>query len=127
MAGILSESFRKVTAKHKDSRMKEESSASVAYATGFLNFDFMNGTVVHVKNDKGEKYQYNSTGIVDGSMVMVIGRSGCGKTTWIMQAASAIIKPFETSCIFHDDIEGGITKTRKEQLTHLSGDDFNDR
>ena len=124
---ILASRFREKISKSKDVRIKREAEQDVAYSTGFLSFDYMNGTVVHVKNDKGEKYQYNSTGIVDGSMVMVIGRSGCGKTTWIMQAASAIIKPFETSCIFHDDIEGGITKTRKEQLTHLSGDDFNDR
>ena len=55
---------------------------------------------------------------------MVIGRSGCGKTTFIMQSAGKIVEPFETSCIFHDDIEGGITQTRKEQLVGLHGNDF---
>src|SRR5699024_10617569 len=76
---------------------------------------------------EGKKYQYNSIGIVDGSMVMVIGRSGCGKTTFIMQSAANIVKQFKSSCKFHDDIEGGITKSRKEKLTGLYGEELNER
>lgn len=126
MAGILSESFRKVTAKHKDARMKEESSASVAYATGFLNFDFMNGTVVHVKSSDRE-FKYYSVGIQDGCFVMLIGRSGCGKTTWAIQTAANIVRPFPQSCIFHDDIEGGLTEYRKELLSGFHGDELKER
>ena len=125
--GLLATKFREKTSKEKDVRMKKEAEQDVSYSTGFLSFDFMNGTVVHVNKKDGTKYQYNSIGIVDGSMVMVIGRSGCGKTTFIMQSASNIIKPFKTSCIFHDDIEGGITKSRKEKLTGLHGKELNER
>lgn len=125
--GLLATKFREKTSKEKDVRMKKEAEQDVSYSTGFLSFDFMNGTVVHVNKKDGTKYQYNSIGIVDGSMVMVIGRSGCGKTTFIMQSASNIIKPFKTSCIFHDDIEGGITKSRKEKLTGLHGQELNER
>ena len=49
MAGILAQQFRDAVSKHKDYRMREESSASVSYPTGFLNFDFMNGKAIHVK------------------------------------------------------------------------------
>ena len=49
---ILSKTFRAAVAKHKDTRMKDEASAGVGYSTGFLNFDFMNGTVVHVKSEQ---------------------------------------------------------------------------
>ena len=124
--GILTTLFREKVSSKKDARLKTEAEHDVAYATGFLSFDFMNGTVVHVKTPEGKRFQYNSVGIVDGSIVMVIGRSGCGKTTFIMQSAGEIIKPFETSCIFHDDIEGGITQNRKEQLVGLHGEEFKD-
>ncbi|MDD3121889.1 MAG: hypothetical protein PHC62_00070 [Candidatus Izemoplasmatales bacterium] len=124
---LLASLFREKVSKEKDVRKKQEADQDVAYSTGFLSFDFMNGQVIHVRDQKGNKYTYNSIGVIDGSMVMVIGRSGSGKTTLIMQSASAIVKPFETACIYHDDIEGGITRARKEQLTEMYGEEFDSR
>lgn len=126
MAGILSQQFRSVASKHKDFRMKDESSAGVGYSTGFLNFDFMNGTVVHVRSEQ-RNHNYYSVGIQDGCLVMLIGRSGCGKTTWAVQAASNIIRPFANACIFHDDIEGGLTEYRKELLSNFHGEELKRR
>lgn len=123
---ILVDRFRAVVSKTKDFRMKTESEFPVSYPTGFLNFDFQNGTVVHVKTQDIDM-QYYSVGIQDGSMVMIIGRSGCGKTTWAMQAAAKIIRKYPTSAIFHDDIEGGIVDTRKETLTKFYGDELKKR
>lgn len=123
MAGILSQQFRLAVSKHKDYRMKDESTSSVAYSTGFLNFDFMNGTVVHVKSEE-RNYKYYSVGIQDGCLVMLIGRSGCGKTTWAVQAAANIVRDFPSACIFHDDIEGGITEYRKSLLTGFEGEEL---
>ena len=37
MTGMLSQQFRNAISKHKDYRMKDESTSSVAYSTGFLN------------------------------------------------------------------------------------------
>lgn len=48
---------------------------------------------------------------------MFIGRSGCGKTTFAIQVAGHIASQFPTSCIFHDDIEGGSTALRRATLT----------
>lgn len=121
--GILAEQFRASVAKHKDYRMKEESAPSVAYPTGFLNFDFMNGTVVHV-NNKDKNFNYYSVGIQDGCIVMLIGRSGCGKTTWAVQTACNIVRPFENGCVFHDDIEGGLTEYRKEILSGFTPEEI---
>ena len=127
MAGLsLASLFREKVAKSKDPRMYTEVEQNVAYPTGFLGFDFLNGTTVHVKSDKMD-FTYNSLGIIDGSMVTVIGRSGCGKTTWIMQAGSEIIRPFKTACMYHDDIEGGISEARKEMLTKWSGEEMKER
>lgn len=126
MAGILSNQFRAQVAKHKDIRMKEESSAGIGYPTGFLNFDFMNGTVVHVKNNERD-FKYYSVGIQDGCLVMLIGRSGCGKTTWAVQTASNIVRNFPTACVFHDDIEGGLTEYRKELLSGFHGEELKNK
>lgn len=123
---ILVEQFRKNVSKSKDYRMKVETEFPVGYSTGFLNFDFTNGTVVCGKKDTQE-YKYYSVGITDGSMVMVIGRSASGKTTWTMQTAANIIRPFRTSAIFHDDIEGGISEIRKKRLTGFSEEEFHSR
>lgn len=123
MAGTLAQRFRDAVSKHKDTRMKEESEASVGYSTGFLNFDFMNGTVVHVKSEE-RNFSYYSVGIQDGCLVMLIGRSGCGKTTWAVQTASNIVRNYPSACIFHDDIEGGLTEYRKELLSGFHGDEL---
>lgn len=120
---LLASRFREEVSKNKDFRMKNEVEVDVAYPSGFLSFDFLNGTVVHVKS-KEKQFSYNSIGIVDGSMVTVIGRSGCGKTTWIIQTSANIVRPFEKSCIFHDDIEGGIVQSRKEHLMKMSGEEL---
>ncbi len=121
--GLLASKFREVVSKSKDYRMKNESEVDVGYSTGFLSFDFLNGTVVHVKSED-KNFSYYSTGIVDGSMSMIIGRSSCGKTTWAMQAAANIIRPFKTSTLFEDNIEGGLTASRREVLTKFFGEEL---
>lgn len=115
----LSATFREAVSKHKDQRMKDETSGSVAYSTGFLNFDFMNGTVVHVK-DENRDFKYYSYGIQDGCLVMLIGRSGCGKTTFAMQTAANIVRNYPTAVLFHDDIEGGLSPDRLVTLTKFT-------
>ena len=126
MGSLLSSKFREQVSKLKDFRMKNESEFNVGYPTGFLNFDFKNGTIIHTKvNNKDVSYY--SVGLTDGSMVTLIGRSGCGKSTFAMQAAANIIRPFKTSCIFEDNIEGGITERRKEILTKFYGQELNNR
>lgn len=122
----LANAFREKVSKDKDFRMSQEAVPDVAYATGYLAFDFLNGTVVHVKTPE-KKFKYNSIGIVDGSITMVIGRSGCGKTTWLVQTAGNIMRRFPKACTWHDDVEGGIVETRRERLTSLFGDDLKDR
>ena len=123
---LLAQEFRLQASKSKDARMKEEATSPVGYSTGFLLFDFKNGTMVHGMKDN-QPIEYHSIGIRDGSLVMIIGRSGCGKTTWTLQTAGNIIRPFKSGMIFHDDIEGGIIEERKQQLTKLYGEEFTER
>ena len=123
---IISRLFREKMKELKDPRMSKESEPDYAYPTGFLTFDFMNGTVVHVKKDNME-FKYNSIGIVDGSMVTVIGRSSSGKTTWCIQSAGNIIRPFKSSCVWMDSVEGGVVDTRAQNLLQLYGESFKER
>lgn len=123
---FLADRFRQLTAKSKDPRMKAEEEFAVGYPTGFLSFDFTNGTVIHVKSEDRE-FSYYSIGITDGSFVMIIGRPGCGKSTFMVQAAANIIRPFENTCMFIDNIEGGMTVSRREHLTKFYGEELQRR
>lgn len=123
---VLATLFREKVSKMKDQRMVQETAPDHAYPTGFLTFDYMNGTVVHVESENMQ-FSYNSIGIIDGSLVTVIGRSGCGKTTWTVQSAGNIIRPYPEACIYMDSLEGGIVDTRVSQLLKLSGKDLTDR
>jgi len=126
--GLLATRFRATVANCKDFRMKNEAEFDVGYSTGFLNFDFQNGAIVHVKSPDGSMdYKYFSVGITDGSLVTVIGRSGCGKTTWITQSSANIIRQYDKSCIFEDSIEGGLTWARRESLSGFSPSEIKER
>ena len=118
---LLLQRFRAEVSKSKDVKMKTETQQNIGHPSGFLGFDFLNGTVVHVKT-KTQEFKYYSVGVVDGSINMLIGRSGCGKTTFATQCAANIVRPFPTSCVFHDDIENGIIESRKMILTRFSED-----
>lgn len=125
-ASLLATMFREKVSKMKDVKM-EEGQISVGYSTGFLNFDFINGTIMYAKKEN-QQLKYYSVGITDGSMVMVIGRSASGKSTMTVQMAGNIIRPFKTSCIFQDDIEGGMTSpSRRAKLTKMDPETLKDR
>ena len=126
MGSILVERFREEVSKCKDHRIKDEMEKDVGYPTGFLVFDFLNGLIVHVKSEH-VNFKYNSLGIVDGSIAMFIGRSGSGKTTFAIQSAFEIIRPFETGSVYYDSIEGGVVLSRLETLSKLYGKDLTSR
>ena len=124
---LLAAKFREMVAKNKDTRMSSEAEFDVQYPTGFLNFDFLNGSCVEVRSAE-RNLDYYSIGIADGGITMFIGRSGCGKTTFVIQSAGNIIRPFMSSAIYHDDIEGGITDSRMQMLLGFNSyDEFKER
>lgn len=123
---FLIDAYRQKAGKEKDKRLSEEAGSDVAYSTGFLALDFLNGTIVHVKNEEKD-YKYYSCGLADGSIVMVIGRSGCGKTTFVEQMAANIVRPFENGVIYEDNIEGGIIESRRVELSGFTPDEISNR
>lgn len=78
----------------------------IAYPTGYPFIDYANGQTVQVlgKNDEIIE-EYDSVGMVGGTMVTVLADSGLGKSTFVQQAAIEIIRPFENSFVIHEDIE----------------------
>ena len=125
MSSLLINKFEDKVSKLKDKTIDQKAEFDVQYSTGFLSIDYLNGTVVHVKDQKNKReFQYNSCGIVDGSTNTVIGRSGSGKSTLITQIAGSIVKDFikngMSADIFIDDIEGSLPEARKYYLLGLT-------
>ena len=125
--GLLADAFREQTRKMKDQTMSMEHEFDIAYPTKFLTFDFLNGNIVTVKHPDNTISQYYSIGIVDGSINTFIGRSGCGKTTFAIQASYNIIKDFPDATMYIDSVEGGVTVSRLSTLTGLTGAELRER
>jgi len=111
--------------KTKDFSMTNDAEFDVQYPTGFLNFDYIAcGRIIHGCMPDGTQFSYDSLGIVDGSLNMFIGRSGCGKTTFVVQAAANIVRPFSNGLIFADFTEAGMMKDRLESLSGFTSEEF---
>ena len=119
---LLSSAFRSQVVKTKDISLINEQQHSIAYSTGFLPIDFLNGFILNIKDKK-----YFQVGIIDGSINAVIARSGAGKSTACCQWAANIIRPFRTSCVFMDNAEGGMILSRAMQLSNMHPDEFKNR
>ena len=124
---LLADAFREQTSKMKDYTMSMEHEFDIAYPTKFLTFDFLNGNIINVNLPDGTHSQYYSIGIVDGSINTFVGRSGCGKTTFAIQASYNIIKDFKNAVMYIDSVEGGVTISRLSQLTGLYGNELRQR
>ena len=124
--GLLADRFRDAMKKSKNPKM-EEAGADVLYPTGFLPFDFLNGYKMHVHKSNGDDYYYNCIGITDGSSNTIIGRSGAGKTTAVVQMAANIIRKFDSAVMFYDDIEGGSNSSRRQLLTKFGPEEIDRR
>ena len=109
--------FRNVLASTKDFNMTQEALPDAMYSTGILNVDFLNGQKALTYDKDGNCIEIINRGILDGSINMVIGRSGCGKSTFVSQAALEIIRPFPKSIILEDCIEGGMVERRLQLLS----------
>lgn len=117
----------RLQAKDKAGIFKRTQTA-VSYPTRFAPFDYRNGYMVQVRDlEDNVITQYPSTGIVGGSFNTVVGRSGTAKTTFTIQAASNIVRPFENSFVIHYDLEQATTYTRIKNVTGLPQREMDDK
>src|SRR5574344_1469844 len=103
--------FREQMAKSKVAGDNSKAECDVMYSTGFLAFDYMNGTIVHVKSDSMDSC-YNSSGIVDEASNAFIGRPACGKSTIVVQIMGNMMRNDPRIMAYFDDIEGSLPMTR---------------
>lgn len=91
--------------------------------TGLTNLDYLNGQIVSM--DDGNKQLY--TGVSNGRIVQVIGKSGSGKSTMAAQIATNIIKRYENGLMYYYDFEKGTDKNRIRMVSGMSEQDFNNK
>lgn len=113
------ETLLDMSKKLKDPSIADEVGYPISYPTSFLPFDYRNGiriNTTHMYEDM--EFVYDSIGIGEGSINMVIGKTGTAKTTWVMQAVASMMLPFlgRTMATYYD-LEGGITKSRIQNVT----------
>jgi RecA/RadA recombinase len=124
--GFLMSEIEDAFEKTKDYSMTNDAEFDVQYPTGFLPFDYKGcGRIIHVNFHDGREAEYDSIGLVDGSVYMIIGRSGCGKSTYGVQIASNVIRPFPNGLMFVDITEAtGMMKDRLQELTKFTDEEF---
>lgn len=104
------------------------SQTSVSYRTGFLPFDYRNGYAVEVRDlDENLIDTYHSLGIVGGTFVTIVGKSATAKTTFAIQMASAIVKPFESGLVQHFDLEQALNYTRIKNVNGWTQQELRDK
>lgn len=104
--------------KTKKTGMFTTSSAPVAYSTGFLPLDFRNGCIVESRNDDNEIISERaSTGVVGGSFITTVGKSGVAKTTLMIQIGANMVKHHENAFFMIYDLEQSLTLTRIKNIT----------
>lgn len=98
----------------------QNATTPVAYSTGFLPLDYMNGQRVQVYDDNDNIVEeYDSVGFV-GSMITIVADSGLGKTTLASQLAVDIVSRFDDSFVIHEDAEQASHINRIRNITYQS-------
>lgn len=117
LEGFYSEMEEKAK-KMKNSSLASRMTYPIGYPTTFLPLDFMNGVRVNLENiDDDTGYTYDSLGMGEGSIVMLVGKPGSAKTTFAIQAATSIVSRFPNSAIMHEDLEGGTSLPRIQTIS----------
>lgn len=101
---------------------------STAYKTGFLPFDYRNGFKMEVR-DFSDKVtaSYPSVGLCGGTFFTIIGKTGVAKTTFCIQIAYNIVKPFDNGFVIHYDLEQATSYTRIKNITGASQEALMDK
>ena len=100
--------------------------ASISYSTGFSTFDYRNGYLVGVEDEKGNIIdRYPQLGIGNGNIVTIVGDTQTGKSTFFVQAAYNIVKPFKSGFVRHYDLEKTFNLTRLKNLLGISREEYN--
>lgn len=92
-----------------------------SYSTGFTNLDYYNGYYLDSFDEDDKIVETTQmVGLVGGSFVTIIGKSGVAKSTAAIQISTNIVKPFDSGLVQHFDLEQATNYTRVKNVTQLS-------
>ncbi len=94
----------------------------VMIKTGFPSIDYLNGN--SIKLEKTTKY---NVGIDAGKIVMIIGKTGTGKSTLAVQMAASIVRRYEQGSMFVLDFEQSNSEDRVRSITGMDEKEFNQK
>lgn len=102
-------------------------SNSIFLKTGFHLYDYFFGSVINIHDKDGNIIkQEPRVGQAIGTLNLIIGNTGSGKTTFAIQLASNIIRPYENAQVIHYDCEQRTDLSRIENISKLPGNFFNE-
>lgn len=100
-------------------------SNSIFLKTGFHLYDYFFGSVINIHDKDGNLIrQEPRVGQAIGTLNLIIGNTGSGKTTFAIQLASNIIRPYENGQVIHYDCEQRTDLSRIENISKLPGTYF---
>lgn len=115
--------------KAKDKKgLFNKTQTAISYSTGFSTLDYRNGYMVQVRDIYDKLVQeYPSVGLVGGSFITIVGKSGTAKTTAAVQWASNIVRPFDAGFVQHFDLEQALTYTRIRNINGMTSEQLQDK
>lgn len=119
---ILCNGFRDImkdaAKKFKDPSLCAEQGCYISYPTTFLPLDYMNGLRIPITTmEEDVQFVYDSLGIAEGSINMIVGPTSTAKTTLAIQMACRITQRFQASCVIHEDAEAATNKSRIQNIS----------
>ena len=105
------------------------SQTSISYSTGFTVLDYRNGyRITSMDRNENVISSYNALGVVGGTFVTAIGKSGTAKSTLLIQIAANIVRPFgDNAFVQYYDLEQALSYTRIKNVTGFSQADLEDK
>lgn len=105
----------------------EQSNSLVPYKTGLDLLDYRLGYKLVAKDmDENIIGNHDAIGVVGGSFITLIGKSGTAKTAMACKMAANIVKPYRNGLVIHFDLEGAMTLTRYRNLTNLTNKELSE-
>lgn len=106
----------------------QSTQTGVFYSTGYDTIDYRNSTYLKVFDDNDNIIdQYVCAGIQSGSLNLLAGEPGTGKTTLFVSMAYNMVKPFDSSFVLHFDIEQTYSMPRIKDITNMPRRDINNK
>lgn len=105
----------------------KQSNSLVPYKTGLDLLDYRLGYKLVAKDmDENIIGNHDAIGVVGGSFITLIGKSGTAKTAMACKMAANIVKPYKNGLVIHFDLEGAMTLTRYRNLTNLTNKELSE-